>query len=273
MSVRDPNEALAALKGGANIIDVKEPRNGSLGKADDQAIEQIVQSVRSFVQNRPVSVALGELRDWQESHTVPRIPSEVDFVKLGFSRCQTVQNWRDRWREFRHRLLNESPTSPDWVAVVYADWKSAEAPPPKDILEAATEIPCVAVLIDTFYKNGQSLVDVLSQTELHTIADHVHHLNLPLALAGSLRIQDLPKLEPLNPQIIAVRSAACLNGQRDAPVCASAVQNFREKLIQSTGNLKSLVGENLTKFPRMPSNTQQSDSSSCLKDSRLPDAH
>ena len=34
VSVRSPEEALAALEGGADLIDVKEPSRGPLGAAD-----------------------------------------------------------------------------------------------------------------------------------------------------------------------------------------------------------------------------------------------
>ena len=38
VSVRSAAEALAALAGGADVIDVKEPNQGSLGAADDDTI-------------------------------------------------------------------------------------------------------------------------------------------------------------------------------------------------------------------------------------------
>lgn len=234
VSVRSAQEAQAAFEGGAHIIDIKEPQNGSLGKADDPTIQEIVQTVRSLDEDCPLSVALGELHDWQATQAMPQLPAGVSYVKLGFSGCRLIGNWRDRWREFRRRLLEEAPTLPDWVAVVYADWQSADSPSPRDILKTATELPCAAVLLDTFHKNGRSLVDVLSSTDLISFAEDVHRIGLPLAVAGSLRVDDLPKLNPVTPQIIAIRSAACLNGERGGPVCMSAVQNFREHLVHAT---------------------------------------
>ena len=38
VSVRSAAEALSALAGGADVIDVKEPNRGSLGAADDETI-------------------------------------------------------------------------------------------------------------------------------------------------------------------------------------------------------------------------------------------
>src|SRR5690242_4202542 len=67
VSVRSPAEAVAALEGGAALIDVKEPSRGPLGRADEDTITAIVQTVAG---RRPVSVALGELLD----HSEPRPP-------------------------------------------------------------------------------------------------------------------------------------------------------------------------------------------------------
>ncbi|MCA9070424.1 MAG: (5-formylfuran-3-yl)methyl phosphate synthase [Planctomycetaceae bacterium] len=233
VSVRDAMEVRAALEGGADIIDIKEPQNGSLGMAADSTIEQIIQTIQTLDEHCPLSVALGELLDWQETPSVTRLPIGVDYVKLGFSGCGSALNWRDQWKEFRHLLRENSPTSPEWVAVIYADWQAADALLPQEILEAAFQIPCAAVLIDTFHKTGQSLLDILSPSELGTLANQVHQLGLPLAVAGSLKIENLPRLAPLLPEIIAIRSAACVDRQRGGSVCASAVRNFKKHIVSS----------------------------------------
>ena len=49
VSVRNADEAIAALAGGAHVIDVKEPERGSLGAADTSAIAEIVLAVNGRV--------------------------------------------------------------------------------------------------------------------------------------------------------------------------------------------------------------------------------
>ena len=74
VSVRSPEEAAAAMAGGANIIDVKEPTRGSLGMAGVDVIEAIADQMESFQKTQkrllpkdrspdpiPLSVALGEV--------------------------------------------------------------------------------------------------------------------------------------------------------------------------------------------------------------------
>ena len=64
VSVRDVNEADAAIAGNADIIDVKEPARGSLGMASLESIAAIVSRCRNE-QNAPhCSAALGELQEW-----------------------------------------------------------------------------------------------------------------------------------------------------------------------------------------------------------------
>ncbi|MES1213307.1 MAG: (5-formylfuran-3-yl)methyl phosphate synthase, partial [Singulisphaera sp.] len=45
VSVRDANEARDALLGGADLIDLKEPTRGSLGRVDSAMIGEVVAQV------------------------------------------------------------------------------------------------------------------------------------------------------------------------------------------------------------------------------------
>ncbi len=80
VSVRSAAEAEAALAGGAHVIDVKEPSRGSLGRADDATIDEVVRVVAG---RRPVSAALGELHDFGEW---PECLPQLQFVKWGLSK-------------------------------------------------------------------------------------------------------------------------------------------------------------------------------------------
>src|SRR5207247_7915580 len=60
VSVADPSEARAALEGGADVIDAKQPRRGALGPVRPDVLAAIRQVVGAA---RPVSAALGDARD------------------------------------------------------------------------------------------------------------------------------------------------------------------------------------------------------------------
>lgn len=230
VSVRNPEEARSAIEGGADIIDIKEPAHGSLGKADDEIIAEIVRSVRELSPAIPISAALGELHESENVTTIPRLPKEIAFVKLGLSRMAHDGHWKDKWRTFRKRFELVNPHAPAWVIVAYADWQNAESPAPDELIEAAIPLDCGAVLVDTFLKDGRSLVDHLALSSLLEIQAAVHRRELPLALAGNLRTESLSQIRVMSPQIIAIRSAACGGGGREGSISPVAVRKFRDAL-------------------------------------------
>src|SRR5262245_15500947 len=78
VSVRSAVEARTALDGGADIIDIKEPSHGSLGRANDRTIQEIIGVVKG---RRLVSVALGE---WQDRPALPHFDGWW-LAKVGFA--------------------------------------------------------------------------------------------------------------------------------------------------------------------------------------------
>jgi uncharacterized protein (UPF0264 family) len=230
VSVRSAIEAEAALAGGASIIDVKEPARGPLGRADETVWREVRRAVPASI---PVSVALGELNEWTEPARV-EIPVDlwtgIAFRKLGLS--DSVPTWIDRWRELRERLAapaesrpGSSGRGPSWVAVVYLDWERARAPDPETVIQAAVEIEdCSGVLFDTWHKSGQQGVDRRWERRFARVRESGRFL----ALAGSLDIEAIRRLSRLEPEIFAVRGAACRGGDRRAGIDPERVAHLVE---------------------------------------------
>lgn len=223
VSVRSVGEAREALAGGCDILDVKEPANGALGMAGPSVIAEIAANVRLTAADVPVSAALGELREWETQRTSFPLSPELTFAKLGLAGMRGRSDWRALWDALRGRFH----AAASWVAVVYADDEPAQAPPPLEVVVAAAEAGCRIVLIDTFTKDGRSLLDFQSPSELQAIATVARQVGLQLALGGSFRAALLPQIVDIAPDIVAIRSAACRGGARNANVCASAVGQFR----------------------------------------------
>ena len=127
VSVRSRQEAAAALAGGADIIDVKEPSQGSLGRAAASVIDDISRFVRNQSPDTLVSAALGEVAKIATS--TPRIvwpETSLNLVKCGLSGLllEQANQWQDSWQSFRQskavRHLNQ------WVAVSYADYRTSQ---------------------------------------------------------------------------------------------------------------------------------------------------
>lgn len=228
MSVRSDVEARAAVAGGAAIIDVKEPSGGSLGMASPA----VWAAVRAAVPNSvAVSVALGELRDGSRLAIAPACWSGIAYRKLGLAGAGP--SWRERWREIRSRLRGESPAGrPKWVAVAYLDWETVAAPDPESVIdEAATVDECPGVLFDTADKSRRVEFDA----RFERWVARAKEVGRFVALAGSLDERAIRRLRPLEPDIFAVRGAACRGGDRNAPLDPDRVARLVESVERGSG--------------------------------------
>jgi uncharacterized protein (UPF0264 family) len=222
VSVRDVDEAEAALQGGATLIDVKEPAHGSLGKAELNTIASVVRRVAG---RAPVSVAMGELIE--ESFDVP---PGVQFAKWGLAKCAGNLRWRDQLSRLR-RLHPQSQI----VTVGYADWQCAQSPPIDEVRDFACEQGGV-FLIDTCCKEPTgfrakpTLLDWVDEPWIRDTIAKCRAANVRLALAGSLSAELIRQLAPLAPDWFAVRGAACEGNDRGATVKAERVAQLRALL-------------------------------------------
>ena len=211
VSVRSAEEAQAALAGGANLIDVKEPAHGSLGAASPAVWREVAAAVAGAV---PLSAASGELGD--ENRPDPGLLGpEYQFAKLGLAGCAKLADWPNRWAA----ALDCLPQTTARVAVAYADWRAAESPEPLAILEHARSLGCRALLVDTFDKSRGDLFCHLSARELQRLMAAAREAGLFVVLAGSLSTESLPQAIQLLHDLVAVRGAVCRDsrcGQVDA---------------------------------------------------------
>jgi uncharacterized protein (UPF0264 family) len=234
VSVRSAEEAAAAVAGGADLIDVKEPSRGSLGRADDAVLAAVIRAVAG---RRPVSAALGELRDGivkarrvSEGQGLPLAyasgsDTRLAFVKWGLAGCHPHYDWRGDLEMLAEEI---PPDGPMVVPVAYADSELAQAPPIWEVVEFAGWRPGGVLLIDTWDKSvGRTLLDWLSQKELAELCQRCRSLSLRLALAGSLSFAEIRQLADLQPDWLAVRGAVCTAG-RSSPISAAKVRYLAE---------------------------------------------
>jgi uncharacterized protein (UPF0264 family) len=208
VSVRDAAEAVAALAGGADLIDIKEPTRGPLGRADDAAIAAVVQAVAG---RTPVSAALGELREWYPIGQGTGFLTGVTFVKWGLSRLL-----RGRWAPGLFKAAQDLPDCQP-VPVAYADWIRAVSPRPADVAAGAGEFAITSTfLIDTFQKDGSTLLEWMSLDEIAALVQTCRQTGVKVALAGSLTAVEIGRLRGFRPDWFAVRGAVCDGGRAGA---------------------------------------------------------
>jgi len=202
ISIRDADEAVVAWQGGADVIDVKEPLNGSLGAPDPAIVRQVVQ----FIAGRsPISVAAGELLDYVDRRCGFDAWQGIDFIKLGLAGCDLLPDWPRHWQQTIERI--RGPAAP--VAVVYADWRDCQAPRPEAVLATAEALGAPALLVDTFDKTSGHLFNHWPAADLARFVDRVRSTGRWIVLAGSLRDEALKRAIELRPDIVAVRGAVC----------------------------------------------------------------
>jgi uncharacterized protein (UPF0264 family) len=218
VSVRSAVEAEAALEGGADIIDVKEPSRGSLGRAGDDVIADVV---RIIAGRRTVTGAMGELIEGGSCSV-----AGLTWLKWGLSGIvPTGFDWRDALHDLQIR------SEAGVVVVAYADAERAGAPPVAEVCDFACEGRFPALLIDTWQKDGRTLLDWLPLEKLQDVCARCRSRGVRVALAGSLGAGQIVALSGLRPDIVAVRGAACAGGTRSGRVDVHRVRALRRLLV------------------------------------------
>ncbi len=228
VSVRNADEAREALDGGADIIDVKEPAHGPLGPATREVIGEVLAITRARRPGVLVSAACGEVCESMDS-APQSLPPGLAFAKLGFAQLVDRSCWGDDWKTVRAALTHAEDCALRWIAVIYADHQRAGSPPPQAVVRAAAATGCAGVLIDTFDKQSPALLEQMPVPQLADLVQEVHERGMMFAAAGRLTGEDFCRL-PDAINIVAVRSAACREGDRLQAVCSERVAGLVEAL-------------------------------------------
>jgi uncharacterized protein (UPF0264 family) len=207
-------EASQAIAGGADIIDVKNPKEGALGANYPWVIKRIKEITPKNIE---VSCTLGEVGNLPGSISLAALGAAslgVDYIKVGLYGIKTPQ-------EAIFLLQNASRAAKECnpkikVAVAgYADAERIGAINPLLIPEIAHKSQVDVAMIDTSVKDGKNLFDYLTVEQLKGFVNSAHGFGLEAALAGSLRKQDLPIVYGLGADIAGLRGAACTHSNRD----------------------------------------------------------
>ncbi len=207
VSVADACEARAALLGGADVIDAKDPRGGAVGAVAPSALRAIRDAVRC---RRPLSAALGDVAHERTAARAARAAASlgVHYVKIGF------QGIRDAAiaRRLATAARDGAGACTRVVLVAYADWRRAESLSPPELAALAAEAGAAGVLLDTAFKNA-GLFELLPPQAVRGWVAAAHVAGLFAALAGSLRGRDLAVARDVGADIAGVRGAACVGGR------------------------------------------------------------
>lgn len=225
VSVADVAEARVAMRGGVDIVDVKNPAEGSLGAPAPAMIARVRDTVPP---ERPVSAAIGD---------VPNLPGTAALAALGAARSGAayvkVGLWGTSTEDEAVVVLRAVREALDGgvtvIAAAYADAARVPSRPlrPEAVVDAARRAGVGGCLVDTAVKDGRGLFEWLTPDALEALVAEGHAANLQMALAGALRAEDLPTVRATGADIAGVRSAACRDGRRAAPLDGERIGRLR----------------------------------------------
>lgn len=220
-SVMTVEEAEAALAGGADIIDLKDPRRGALGALPAPVIRAAMTRIAG---RRPVSATVGDLPMEPEivGAAAERIAAlGVDFVKVGIFPGGDRGGCLDR-------LSALTTCGTRLVAVLFADQD-----PDFALLPRLRDSGFAGAMLDTADKSAGGLRRYLDESALRAFVDQSRTCSLLTGLAGSLGRDDIPALLPLQPDYLGFRGALTLAG-RSSGLDAAALAAVRAAIPEET---------------------------------------
>ena len=205
----DVEEAKTTIEGGADIVDVKNPLEGSLGANFPWVISDIQKLVKKH--NREISATMGDFPNLPGTASLAALGlanCNVDYIKVGLKGPKSRKDAIYLMRQIRKSVDNYN----DKIKVVvagYADNKRFGTIDPLLIPEIAIESDANVAMVDTGIKDGKSLFDFMTYDQIASFVKKGSKNGILIALAGSIRREHLPKLKNFNPDIIGLRGAAC----------------------------------------------------------------
>ena len=217
ISPKNETEAIEAIAGGADIIDVKNPKEGPLGANFPWVIRHIRQVTPANIE---VSCTLGEAPNRPGSMALASLGAAttgVNYIKAGLYGLKTLEDAVYLMRSVT-KAAKEYNSSIKVVASGYADANRISTVEPLLVPEIARESQADIAMLDTAIKDGKTLFTFLTKSQLQCFVDAAHSYGLKAALAGSLQKEDLPAVYALGADVVGLRGAACtlsdrVNGQ------------------------------------------------------------
>ena len=145
-------EAEAASNGGADIIDVKNPKEGSLGANFPWVIRAVKEAVNS---KSPISATIGDMNYKPGTASLAALGAAVsgaDFVKVGLYDIQTREQAVDM---AEHVVKSVKDYDPNKKVVIsgYSDFKRINSIPVWELPSVCAECGADVVMMDTGIKD------------------------------------------------------------------------------------------------------------------------
>jgi dihydroneopterin aldolase len=213
-SVADAAEASVVLQLGADVIDLKDARQGALGAV---SLDNARQAIAAVAGRSETSAALGDPPydgDALAESARALAAMGVDYLKLAVD-APTL----DHIGETLSRLAREVAL----VGMIFADEE-----PDFALLAKLRELGFKGAMLDTRDKARGRLLTHLEVVRLNEFCAQCRAFSLMSGLAGSLEAPDVPRLLLVRPDVLGFRGALCHARDRRAAIDPAAVVRIRD---------------------------------------------
>jgi len=230
VSVINLEEVDIAILGGADILDVKNPLEGSLGAQVPHLIRQVRASAPASMK---VSAALGDMPNLPGTAALASLGAAtcgVDYIKVGLYGSKTEVDAIRLLSAVRQAI--EAFPSIEVIAACYADFQRVNTLDPLLLPKIAKKAGISGCLLDTAIKDGHNLFDFLAPEVVQSLVSEAHADNLLFAVAGALHAEHLPLALMTGADVVGVRTAACQDNRRTGQLDPEKIRRLRQQLIK-----------------------------------------
>nr|MDO8109756.1 (5-formylfuran-3-yl)methyl phosphate synthase [Candidatus Sigynarchaeota archaeon] len=218
VSPKNIEEARQAIDGGTDIVDCKNPEEGSLGANFPWIITGIKEAIEtSGKKGVLLSATIGDMPNLPGTASLAATGIAtlgVDYVKVGVYGPRTKEQ-AQKLLDNIVKAVKRVNANTMVVAAGYADHARARVSlPPLELVPVAAAAGCEVVMVDTAIKDGKGLLDFMSHDQIQRFCDAGKKHGMAVALAGRLQMKDIPFLKTTGVDIIGVRSMVIRGADR-----------------------------------------------------------
>ncbi len=223
-------EALESIEGGADIVDVKNPKEGSLGAN----FPWVIKNIRKITpKEMHVSATLGDVPYKPGTVSLAAagaVVSGANYIKVGL---YGTKNYDEALDVMKNVVRSVKDFNEDALIVAsgYADAHRVGAVDPMEIPRVAADAGADLAMVDTAVKDGKTLFDFMDVEKLQKFNDTIHEYGIKSALAGSVKKDQLKLLHDIGCDVVGIRGAACTGGDRNnGSIHRSAVKELKDMI-------------------------------------------
>ncbi len=223
-------EAKISRLGGADIIDVKNPKEGSLGAN----FPWMIKAVKQVAGNVPVSATIGDFNYKPGTASLAALGAAVagaEYIKVGLYDIRTKEQAFDMLVNIV-RSVKDYDKNKKVVASGYSDYLRINSISPFELPEIGAKAGVDVVMMDTGIKDGRSTFEFLKEQELTVFVKDARKHGLKTALAGTIKFEDIAALKRISPDIIGVRGCVC-GGDRNSSIKQELVEQLKKEINQA----------------------------------------